>query len=192
MSTWDHMIRQFNETIDRAILGDPPRGIYSAVPATTEPAPPVTIEDINRTMRQILDAVPRPGPRLELRYGEGVPDQLLVGVEMRPSAPGQPDLNSVWGMPMIPDDRLAPGEWRIVDEFGNVRAVNSPVLGMAMVLNVDMSAAYYPAPDRFARWQLDGWVGARSGDILERIDAAVEGWELGPDAYRYRADDTLE
>lgn len=185
-TTWDRLLRQLNESIDRTILGDRPMGIISAVPVPREPPPPVTAADIDRTLRQLYEAgLPRQ-PRLEFRYGEGVPEQLTASVEMRPMRPGEPNRDAIWGMPMVPDESLRPGEWRIVDDRGVVRSFNNPDLGIAVVLPTD-AVWTMPPPARVDR---PGSPGA--GGLLDRIDAMVEAWECGPDAYRYTPNDTPE
>lgn len=190
MSAWDRLMRHWGEVVDRAVLGTQPTGIYSALPPITiETAPPVTVADIDRVMRQIDEARSyRDGPHWrEFRCGSDVPSQLTAGLPMAPADPS--GMSSISGVRMVVDETLATDEWRLVGVDGRVVLHRG---GTIYELPPSPSRTFMQPPDDFSRFERIACEGAADGDILGRIDSAVESWELRWDAYRHRPQDTPE
>lgn len=173
MTVWDDLLREIGRTMDQAVFGVPALGIRSALPAPAQPAAPLTVEDMMRTMRQIY-ASNRAVPT-QFRCGSDVPDRLTAGLPMVPDS-SLPPCSRIFGVPIIVDDRLGPDEWRVVDEFGRILH----------------SSNLMPGPFAFPRFEQFMVEDEAPGDLLGRIDAVVDAWEHGRDAYRYIPDDTPE
>lgn len=134
------------------------------------PAPTVTVADIMRTMNAIYAAYPR-GIAAQLRHGAGFAEQLGVDPAIADAVRLHGPLTALMGIPLVPDDRLPDGEWLMLAADGTVlrRSAGAP-RSLVEYLLVDPVEAY---PDPV------------EGDVLDRIDAAVDAWELDGDAYRW-------
>lgn len=142
------------------------RPIYSIVTEPVEPPPPLTISELRRTI-ELIDGYPSRRWARELRHGAGIPEQLAVGLDLRPDDRRLP-FSSVFGIRLVPDETLAPGEWRLLADDGTVLR-RSPGAPRAMP-----SWPGEVAGDRIERIIIEQ---PPAGDLLARIDAAVAAWE---------------
>lgn len=155
-------------------------GIITALPAAPEPPPILTVEALNRTMRQIYqDTGYGEQGYQEFRCGHDVPEQLATGLPMRPAEPG--GLDSIFGIRMVVDETLAPDEWRVVDDRGRILRQGSGGRQSGGTL-FRLPPSQRPGFSRFERIATED---ASGGDLLDRIDSAIEAWEHGSDAYHY-------